>query len=25
MHGYNEPIRLDVSMRELPASVDEFV
>jgi hypothetical protein len=25
MHGYNEPVRLDVTMRELPASVDEFV
>lgn len=25
MHGYNEPIKLDVSMKELPASVDEFV
>jgi len=25
MHGYNEPVRLDVALRELPASVDEFV
>lgn len=25
MHGYNEPVRLDVNLRQLPASVDEFV
>ena len=25
MHGYNEPQRIDVTMKNLPASVDEFV